>query len=151
MEAAHSVVASVVGQSPGAVLDLGCGDGALLARLTLDGFGIEQDAGVVERGARRHPGLSLFVGRIEKLHGTVGTVEPDVVLVMPGRLLEMSQEDADLVRAGLLRKKRVVVYAYGDWLARFGGLSELAAKAGFPALGRVRVGQGVAAAEVILG
>ena len=54
-----------------------------------------------------------------------------LVLLMPGRLLEVDEASAAQLRA-LLRGhfQHLLVYAYGEWLTRHGGLAGLAAKAG---------------------
>jgi hypothetical protein len=50
----------------------------------------------------------------------------DTVLLMPGRLLDMSPIDALHVRSWLKTYAReVVLYAYGDQLRRCGGFEEL--------------------------
>lgn len=149
MRAAHDVVRRVVGEAPGHVLDLGCGDGALLASLDTSGYGIEMNPGRVIRGRQRHPSLSLAAGTVEQLFDA-GFVPFDAVLLMPGRLLEMGEASAARVRMCLAHHRRVILYAYGDWLARYeDGLVGLAAAAGFPHLKDVKSGQGVQAAEVM--
>lgn len=147
MEAAHDVVRRAVGEAPGHVLDLGCGDGALLASLNPRGYGIEADAERAARGRRRHSSLIISGGTIESLFGAWPTPF-DVVLLMPGRLLEMEPRAAERVRDELRRHRRVVVYAYGDWLARHDGLAGLCAAAGLPAPGDIVIGADVQAAEL---
>src|SRR4029453_8309413 len=54
-----------------------------------------------------------------------------LALLMPGRLLEAGPERAARLRTRLRTAcDRVLVYAYGDWLMRHGGLRGLAAAAG---------------------
>ena len=147
MEAAHDVVRRAVGEAPGHVLDLGCGDGTLLASLDPRGYGIEADAERAARGRRRHSSLTISAGTIEALFGA--WLAPfDVVLLMPGRLLEMEPRAAERVRDELRRHRRVVVYAYGDWLARHDGLAGLCAAAGLPAPEDIVIGADVQAAEL---
>jgi SAM-dependent methyltransferase len=149
METAHDVVVDAAGTVVGRVLDLGCGDGALLGRWSkCERVGIEIDAGRVERGRARRPQLDLRIGRIEDTG--LWPEEYDVAFLMPGRLIEMSSEDADRVRAQLRsRTRRVIAYAYGDWLSRFGDLSHLASMCGMSLAGESRRGSGTEAAEVI--
>jgi hypothetical protein len=136
MAAAHRVVleaALASGFSGGTVLDLGCGDGELLARFvaaapSATGFGIDQDSRRIARGRTRHPELSLEVERIEDFPAPDGSLW-DLVFIMPGRLIEMGARGQEL--AALLPKvaRRVVLYAYGDWIVNE-KLEDLAWKAG---------------------
>ena len=60
---------------------------------------------------------------------------------MPGRLAEMPPDTAARFRSWLRAATgTVILYAYGDWLDRFGDLEGLARAAGFeaPLQGRVR-------------
>lgn len=131
-------------------LDLGAGDGTLLAKLAGgrpgSWVGVEADAGRAVRGMCRHPGVTIFPERIEDF--VVVDLSFDVALLMPGRLLEMGGK-ADHVR-GLLRTRarRVVAYAYADWLEREGGFEQLCADAGLTIAGPIQRGYGVTAAEV---
>lgn len=148
MEAAHAVVAEAVGDV-GSALDLGCGDGALLARLAAGRpgrwVGIEADPARAARGASRRPEVSILCGRIEDAEEDLASLAAsvDVVLLMPGRLLEMAPDDAERVRQAL-RGRRIVAYAYTDWLKE--GLYSLCSEAGLHLSCGVRhEGQGVAA------
>jgi len=151
MDRAHSVVMDVAGELRSA-LDLGAGDGRLLWRLARLGggfVGIESDPGRVERGNQRHGKLvSLVAARIEDadLSG-----QYEAVFLMPGRLLEMEPAQADRVRAALVGR-RLVLYAYDDQLAKYGGLEGLAERAGLGIIGLVKYAPGVAAADgVVMG
>ena len=54
-----------------------------------------------------------------------------LVLLMPGRLLEVDEASAARLRSWLQGHfQHLLVYAYGEWLTRHGGLAGLAAKAG---------------------
>jgi len=151
MHAAHDVVLQAVGEVAGAI-DLGCGDGTLLAKIAggREGrwLGVEQDEDRCRRGFLLYPQLHFQTGRIEDLPVPVaqqfGLDQPaDVVLFMPGRLLEMKEEDAERVRFWLQRiAKKIIVYAYGDWLEKYGGsLFRLAKAAGFEKLGPMTSGK----------
>lgn len=147
-EAAHRVVAAAVGGVSSA-LDLGAGNGALLARIAAGRpgrwVGIEADA---VRAARAVPGVELRHGALEarKWGGPY-----DVALLMPGRLREIGGElVAEMVRAALRdAAARVVAYAYGDVLERAGSLRALAESVGLTPHGPVLKGPGVQACEVI--
>jgi len=144
MEAAHAVVARVVGRVPRAI-DLGAGDGALLARVADAGVAVELDPGRASRGRARHPGLAF---RVEEIRAFVEHAPADgVVLLMPGRLLELAETEAAHVRAWLRPSARLVVYAYSDWLERHGGLEGLTRAAGLTLRGAVDRAAGVEAAE----
>jgi methyltransferase family protein len=155
MEAAHAVIVQAVGEDrPASVLDLGCGDGTLLARMRRQGdpdgrwVGVEADEGRAARGMERHGrnGVTIYHGRLEDPELEQQTERPfDVVLLMPGRLLELPAEDAARVRAALPRvARRLVLYTYGD----HGALAALAERAGLALVGPVVEGPGgVQAAE----
>lgn len=151
MRAAHAVVLAALRVSGlmagrGRVLDLGAGDGSLLEaiRQAWPGsrcVGIEVDEGRAMRGIIRHPDVELRRGRIEDLQAEG---QWDLVLLMPGRLLEMGQAEAYEVREVIQRgARRLVLYAYGDWIE--GGLRGLAARAGLRVIGPVTSVAGVTA------
>ena len=55
-----------------------------------------------------------------------------LAIVMPGRFVEVGPERAVALRARLRTHcDRLLLYAYGDWLARPGGLPALARQARF--------------------
>lgn len=155
MERAHSVVLDVVGDARSA-LDLGAGDGRLLWRMALRGggagpwHGVESDEGRVLRGNERHGQRVLVVpDRIEHADAVTGSY--DVVLLMPGRLLEMAPHDRHAVLRALPRVgRRLVLYAYDDWLTKHGGLEGLAELAGLRIVGLVKSAPGVAAADGVV-
>lgn len=148
METAHSTLLATLAETkPGSLLDLGCGTGKFLERAKALGWtvaGLENDS--VRAGAAQVP-----VRRGNLFDLTVWDGEWDVVLVMPGRLLEgipdtMTRAVADQFRAALMKRARtVLLYAYGDWLEKFGGLGPLAAEVG---LGRAEVLKAASAAGV---
>lgn len=100
------------------LMDLGCGDGTLLNALRLgglitNGYGVDIDEGRVTRGRSRYPDLALAHGRIQDLDPPLEVF--DAVLLMPGRLLEMTPEEAAGTRSWLQHyARRVFVYSYGD-------------------------------------
>jgi hypothetical protein len=121
------------------VLDLGCGNGVLLKK-------IRSGANVVPFG------IEVAAERAEHASGVLGELAGNIVcgdmfnderiwqdgrryslaIVMPGRLLEANPEQAMTLRGRLLAQcDRILVYAYGEWLTRYGNLQGLAEKAGF--------------------
>jgi hypothetical protein len=71
-----------------------------------------------------------------------------LAILMPGRLLETDEGRAAALRERLRQScDRVLVYAYGDWLARAGGLADLACEAGLRIVGAAD--QTVALAEAL--
>ncbi len=165
MEAAHAVVLAVAGDAhairpriadgkPSAI-DLGCGDGSLLERFRAgrvgSWYGVESDPGRAARGRRRHPELQIFADTIQAAASYAWDELTDfgVAFFMPGRLLEMSAEDAAATRRLLRLPRRVVAYAYGDWLAEYGQIASLCGAAGLVVVGGVaRDGASAQAAEV---
>ncbi len=134
MAKAHAVVLSVVGE-PESAIDLGCGDGSLLARIANDcgrWCGVEVDAGRAERGRRRHPHIEILTADLSRISAdSFPTGAFDTAILMPGRLVEVGPEAAERLRNGLRAwARRVVVYNYDGRR-----LDELCAAAGLPAPG----------------
>jgi hypothetical protein len=158
---AHAVVAAQVGSVASAV-DLGSGDGALLDLVSRSGngeeygpgpaarwIGVECDSGRAARGdVRRRPRVHVLNAKIQNW-STLRLVAEGrgAVILMPGRLSEMSAEEAGFVRSALrASSRRLVLYAYGDW-NRPGGLERLAAGAGFRATSATTRGRSVEVCE----
>jgi hypothetical protein len=158
MDEAHLPVVTLalaaLGGRAGPVLDLGCGNGALLAKLCAANSGIEP-FGVDNNPARvSHAAVLLpeFTGNF--VAGDMFACEalwPEgrryaLALLMPGRVLEASAASASRLLAHLRERcDQVLVYAYGDWLTRYGGVEELARRAGLSLSGQNR-GEAVALA-----
>lgn len=134
MQASHSLLLNVLREKVpfgAGVMDLGCGNGMLLKRLgelrrDVRIAGLEQSAPIVSRALIPH-----HVRR-----GTIQTAnwaeqDPSVVIITPGRLLEMNADDAAQTLAKLRYVPMVVLYAYADWNAST-SFMELCARAGFP-------------------
>ncbi len=131
MDEAHAVLIQAAAPLVGrvrSILDLGSGDGALLAKLgealgATRLLGIEIDP---ER-AKAVPGTVVRCASITDVATWSG--RHDLIVLMPGRLLEMSgAERAEVWEAIKHSAVHVLVYAYGDWLRR-GGLAELVSEA----------------------
>ena len=144
MEEAHrpivtAAVAALAG-SEGAVVDLGCGNGALLDKMKaaapgVSPFGIDLDPVHIEHARELHraAAASFVVGDMFDDEGLWSSGNRfSLAIVMPGRFLEVGPERAVALRARLRTHcDRVLLYAYGDWLARPGGLPALARQARF--------------------
>ncbi|MGH7346434.1 MAG: hypothetical protein ACREK4_16070 [Candidatus Rokuibacteriota bacterium] len=147
MDRAHQPIVelatAVLSGRPGEVLDLGCGNAALMKKIAaavpgVVPFGIDTDP---ERVARARELLPEFAANfaVGDLFDT-DELWPDgrrysLILLMPGRLLEVGPERAARLRARLeAHGERVLMYAYGEWLTRYRNLHGLIRKAGFAPL-----------------
>jgi hypothetical protein len=144
MDRAHEPILKmanrVLAENPGLVLDLGCGNGALLKKLldanpSITPFGTDRQT---DRIAHARELLPRFADNF--VAGDLFDMEslwPEgrsyaLALLMPGRLLEVAPDRAARLRARLQNQcDRVLIYAYGDWLTRHGTLKGLATAAGF--------------------
>ncbi len=143
MDAAHApvvgaAVAALAGTG-GDVLDLGCGNGALLQRIEAATAGVVPHGIDVDAIRIEHARLVLPAHADNFVAGDL--VDEDVIwpdgrryalaVLMPGRLLEAGPERSAALRQRLRdRCQQVLVYAYDDWLERPGGLPGLAREAG---------------------
>lgn len=120
------------------IVDLGCGNGALLRRLKIYRpdvkiAGVDTNADAI---ASIPPLTGKFIsGRIQD-GAWFDANAYDAVLVNPVRLLEMAPEEAEQARAWLREIPQVFVYAYGDVTKQHGTLAKLTEKAG---LGNVQM------------
>ncbi len=153
--AAHAAVLEAAGVTTPttSVLDLGCGDGRLARALAGPaGYacGVELDPARAQLAAARLN--EVIVGPIADVDRW-RELKAARTLVMPGRLLEVPPDEAARIRAALTGRL-VVVYAYGDWLERYGSLEALTRQAGLPWNPVTRRGDrhhGVEAALVMIG
>ena len=122
----------------GTVIDLGCGNGALLkkiceARAGVIPFGLDVDESKLEHARLLQPAFSanfIAVNMFERIPIDADTVY-SLIMLMPGRLLEVDEASAQRLREWLRGHfQRLLVYGYGEWLTRYDGLSKLAERAG---------------------
>lgn len=134
-EAAHRAILEAVREQPvlGPVLDLGAGDGLLAQRLA--GATGAAAALAVEVEPHRAAAAQHRLGRDQVAAGCLSREWPGrapygLVALMPGRLLELPTEYAEVVRRRLSAEASLVLlYGYGCWLEP-GGLAGLAERAG---------------------
>jgi 2-polyprenyl-3-methyl-5-hydroxy-6-metoxy-1,4-benzoquinol methylase len=141
MDEAHRPIVELaletLGES-GAVLDLGCGNGALLkkivdARPGVIPFGIDLDETKLAHARELQPAVAANFIAGNMFDGVPLDADTvySLVLLMPGRLLEVDGTAAarllDWLRGHVVH---LIVYAYGEWLTRHGDLAGLAAQAG---------------------
>jgi 2-polyprenyl-3-methyl-5-hydroxy-6-metoxy-1,4-benzoquinol methylase len=149
MNTAHDALLAALPAETGFLLDLGCGNGHFLERAQTLGWtvaGVEQDntrAGAAKIPIRRGNlfDVNLWDGQF------------DVIAFMPGRLVEDTDDwGTENLRLALkARTKTVLLYAYGDWLEKHGGLGPLVSAAGMGSHEVVKVvrAEGVEAALVV--
>ena len=143
MDAAHRPIVELALQilagQEGNVLDLGCGNGALLKKIyqtcgRSTPFGVDLSAECIAHARELFPELTehFKTGDLFECH----ELFPDdwrcaLVLLMPGRMVEAPPAEANRLRRWLAHHAdRILVYAYEDWLRRYGSLSALAQEAG---------------------
>src|SRR5262249_48643048 len=141
MDEAHRPIVELAASTVGAigtVLDLGCGNGALLKKI-VEGrpgvvpFGVDTDETKLERARLLQPafGANFVAGNMfERIPLDADTVY-SLVILMPGRLVEVDESSGRRLREWLRGHfQQLLVYAYGEWLTRYGGLPGLAARTG---------------------
>jgi hypothetical protein len=101
------------------VLDLGCGNGELVRKLTDRPTGLEVE--VSRAKAARQTGMRCLTGNISDVSAWKDEAR-DIVLLMLGRLTEIPNPE-EVIEA--LKGRTVIVYTYGNW-----NLHETAVKLG---------------------
>ena len=141
MDEAHRPIVELAASALGAtgtVIDLGCGNGALLrkiaeARPGVVPFGVDTDQTKLEHARLLQPafGANFVAGNMfERIPLDADTLY-SLVILMPGRLLEVDESSQRQLREWLRGHfQQLLVYGYGDWLTRHAGLAGLAARAG---------------------
>jgi Methionine biosynthesis protein MetW len=123
----------------GRVLDLGCGNGALLRKLQhrnqdIAPYGLEIDAAKIAYAHELLPGCEdrFFSGDMFTNEAVWQAVDRyDLVILMLGRLLEVSGEQAEKLKARLRsHAARLLVYVYADYPLAGGDLALMATEAG---------------------
>jgi hypothetical protein len=143
MDEAHEPIvklaSAVLSGHPGKVLDLGCGNGVLLKKIhdangAAVAYGIDPVAERIANARRMWPRFAenFYVGSMFENEAIWdGGRRFDLVLLMPGRILETTPERGARLRQLLQERcERILVYAYGDWLTRYQDLAGLTRQAG---------------------
>jgi hypothetical protein len=147
MDKAHQPIVELANaaltETDGNLIDLGCGNGILLKKIyesnsNIIPYGIDNDLNRLEDISLLLPQFvdNFWVGNIfTSEHPWANNRRYSLALLMPGRLLEVPPEAANNLKKRLqLQCDRLLVYAYGDWLTRYGNLAGLAKKAGLELL-----------------
>lgn len=141
MDEAHRPIVEMAVTSlgdTGTVIDLGCGNGALLKKIceTRAGVipvGVDVDDSKLEHARLLQPAFAdnfVAANMFERAPIDADTVY-SLIILMPGRLLEVDEASARRLREWLRGHfQRLLVYGYGEWLTRYGDLSGLAERAG---------------------
>lgn len=124
----------------GKVIDFGSGNGVLLQKIyslnpNIIPYGIEIDPQRVEHTKDVLPDFASNFS-VGSMFEDAGIWAKDkkyaLAILMPGRLLEVEPNLAVQFKEKLKKHcNKVLVYAYGDWLEKYGGLKKLSEKAGF--------------------
>jgi hypothetical protein len=143
MKKAHEPIvdlaAALVAGSSGAILDLGCGNGALLENICNGNsqaipFGVDSEALKIAHACELFPSYSanFFTGDMFENEAIWHENRRYILtLLMPGRLLEVAPAQAERLKRRLRdHSTSLVVYAYGDWLTRYGNLGGIVEKVG---------------------
>lgn len=147
MDQAHEpivqIATALVKEQQGNVLDLGCGNGMLLRKICalnpgLSPWGIDSNADPIAHSNEIHPDHSgqFIAGNMFDNHRIWNPSQRYcLAMLMPGRLLEVDVRQAQVLKEHIRRCcEAVLVYAYGDWLTRYGGLQGLAEASGITLL-----------------
>ena len=133
---------------PGNVIDLGCGNGALLSKIChgkkdLVPFGVERNPEAIEHARVLHSAFSKNFVQADFLHDSDWTMRRYMLaIVMVGRLLEVSTEE----RSRVIERMRsccdqILLYVYPAYSNE--NIDTLARRAGFGRDGRVTGAAGV--------
>lgn len=144
MDQAHApIVERALASLPAAacsVIDLGCGNGALLKKICehhgqARPFGLELEPAKVAHARELNPAFAANFAAGDLFGEPIlfdAETRYSLAIVMPGRLTEVDAARAARLRALLAAHcDRILVYGYGEWLTRYGTLRGLAEQAGF--------------------
>jgi hypothetical protein len=135
------LAAETLSQATGNVLDLGCGNGALLKKICqyngdLIPWGVDVSSDNIAHARLLAPRFSdNFVVSDIFDDCAIWSKDPEfqLVILMLGRLTEVAEEQAEkLLRCIKEHARNLLVYAYDDYLHHQGSLDELARKTGVP-------------------
>jgi hypothetical protein len=130
---------SVLNENHTSIADLGCGNGVLLKKIcngreNLVPFGIDFDSKKIEHAAELFGNQkdNFFVGDLTNDGAAINLIKKsDMILLMPGRLLELTAPERGRFLAELSEAKGILVlYAYGDWITRYGDFGGLVTECG---------------------
>jgi len=143
MDRAHQPIedlaSQALGEAGGSVLDLGCGNGALIKKLRkrvpqVTPFGIDSESTRIAHAKELLEDFNANFTCASMFDVAVAWPEEqkfDLVVLMPGRILEVGNDVAAALMARLqCNCEKILIYAYGDWLTRYGNLAGLARAAG---------------------
>jgi trans-aconitate methyltransferase len=141
MDRAHApiveVAAQALGGGGGAVLDLGCGNGALLAKVrarvpSAAPVGLERDPAVAAHARRvlGPLGGTVLEGDVFSPPAALGERRYALVLLALNRLRDDPRAAPRLLDWVRPRADRVAVFCYGSWIERAGSLAAVAAPLG---------------------
>jgi hypothetical protein len=141
MDRAHAPIVdlavSALGPAGGTVLDLGCGNGALLAKVcgrcpAAVPVGVERDPARAEHARRilRRFSGGVVTGDVFALPSALSERRYALVLLSISRLRDDPSAAPRLLDWVRARGERLLVFAYGPWIERAGSLAALAAPFG---------------------
>jgi hypothetical protein len=134
---AHAL-APLLSAGPARIVDVGCGNGALLQRLCADHpetvpFGVDRHPHKIEAARRampRHRDHFVAACAFDVDRWWHADWAFDVMLLCPGRFLEVDAARAQPLRRRIAeRVECLLLYAYSDWISACGTLEELARRA----------------------
>ncbi|HWY53099.1 MAG TPA: class I SAM-dependent methyltransferase [Terriglobales bacterium] len=135
MDLLHSPIVllarKVLAGYPGNVIDLGCGNGALLSKICqgksgLVPFGIDCNAGALEHSRTLHPSIpgNFIEGDFTDPAAWSSERRYELGILMIGRVMEIPLSRANLLLSAIRdRCRQLLVYVYPDWSTKpFGEL-----------------------------